>query len=272
MAILLSEFNVKNIIFRDPKKVTHPTGSCHKIEIAYVQNGKEVECCVATNPLSTYGIQECKMPTDMGPPLAYSLPLVCEDTETYTVLNQIFEACRQHLELKAVKKALNKFTMAPNLMDPFYRRRTPDGELVDTPPVLYPKLLTAYRKPTATPFTTPATIITPFSDTSGNDVDSATMFGVRATVVASVLIKEIYIGVKPSIQIKADDVLVIQMSVKPTRKLGHVLTKYAPVTTCVLDAAEEAEVDETEEAFDPEPVASPPQPVTKTRLVRRQQN
>lgn len=279
MVIELSKFDASNIHFKEPKKVTHAKGFCHKIEIVYNLDGKNTECCIATNQLKSYGIQECKKDGDTGPAQNYSLSLVVDDTETYTVLESIFEACRRHLSKQSVKKAVAKFNMVPEMVDPFYRRHNGEGELVvDAPPCLYPKLLTVYRRPQPTPFTESPKIATAFYDTNDNPIEAESMFGARSTVVASIVVKEIYIGATPAIQLKADEVVVVETNLRPARKLGGVIEKLRQATICVLDS--NTATDEATDDDDTEPTQQSEKSLinststeesaeVKTRLVRR---
>ena len=271
-AIELGNFRVENIVFEEPQKKQVANGSFYRIPIKYMDNGNKIELCIATNPVMTWGVQENRKQSLLnvrdGPVEYYSLPLVISDTETRNVLEQAFQACRDHLKQHTVKVALQRFNLTEN-MNPFYfKRDKTTGELVEgADPTLYPKLLTVFQKirnPDVPPVI--STVFIDAKDAAEEDppqISPTTLIGCRANVIAAVTIKEIYIGANPSIQLKINDVIVIERLAAPSRRLKGVFKSLAP-PSCVLDTIEPQP---SESKQTPEE----PQPIKINKIVRRQQ-
>jgi len=256
-AIELDNFCIDNIGFELPQKKQFTNGSYHRIPITYTTDNIKSELCIATNTLMTWGIQENRKQTAInvrdGPIEYYTLPLVISDEQTRDVLTSIFNACRTHIDKKDVKVAMGKYNLAPESMQPFYwKRDSVTGDVIEgSHPTLYPKLLTKYQKIQSVD--TPPVISTEFLDRDENPIDPQTLIGCRAQIVAALTIKEIYIGSKPSIQIKVNDVIVLERMTQFTRRLGSVFKKImdrppSNVLECALESETEQKEDEVSEA------------------------
>lgn len=268
MAIELGNFRVENIVFEEPQKKQFANGSFHRIPIKYINNdGNKVELCIATNPLMTWGIQENRKQNSLnvrdGPIEYYSLPLVISDTETYNVLESIFQACRDHISQQSVKVALQRFNLSTT-MNPFFysnKQRDKNGELIEgSSPTLYPKLLTVFQK-VRNPDVAPE-IASEFVDTDERPINPATLINCRANVIAALTVREIYIGANPSIQLKVNDAIVVERMSAPTRRLRGFFKKPQEEPSCVLDDMTTTSVKEESVPQDA--------PVKINRIVRRQ--
>lgn len=238
-AITLKELCVDKIIFEEPVKRTHANMTYHRIPIKYIcDNGMKDELCVATNQLLTWGIQEHRAESKTGskvrdgPVEYYSLPLAIADEETYTVFDSIFQKCREHLARNSVHIAIGRKLPSPENVNPFYFKMTDQLEIIkDIPPSLYPKLLTEYQK--VRDPDVPPTIKTDFVDADENPIDPRTLIGCRATVIAAITVKEIFINASIiKIQLKVNDAVVLERINPIRRKLVGLFKKPTP---CVLD-------------------------------------
>lgn len=275
MAIELCNFSVKNIVFEPPVKKTIEKGFFHRIPIKYIdEKGVKGDLCIETNQLMTWGIKEHRPSNSMtgiiGPVENYSLPLVIADEETFSVLDTIFEQCREHLRQQSVKVALQKFTLNPDTMNPFcYRRDTTTGLFIEgSHPTLYPKLITQFQK--IRDPTIPPVIATEFVDIKQEPIDPLSLIDQRAQVIVALTIKEIYIGAGTtmSIQLKINDAIVIEKMEMHSRRLkgyfARMQKKQEPVT-CILDdmatGGEKSEKQEDEEKIE----------VKRNRIIKRKQ-
>lgn len=250
-AIELEKFCVENIEFGAPLKKQFAGGIYHRIPIWYKKpeglkpeglkpeglksDGPKPELCIATNPLMTWGVQENRKqnPTDTrdGPVESYTLALAISDKQTLDVLNIIIQACRDHLNKLSVKSALGKFNMCPEIMKPLYYKIDKEtGKAIEgSDPTLYPKLLTKFQKNKSAD--SPPVISSVFVDASGNSIDPLSLLGCRAKVIVALTIKDIYIGVTPSIQFKINDVIILERMVNQVRRLDAIFkNKYASQT------------------------------------------
>jgi hypothetical protein len=218
----------------------------HRIPIKYVDNKRKSDCCIATPVVMTYGIRENKEFKDKvavdGPVESYSLPIVLQDDKLIAVFDGILQKCKDYLKERNTKEALGK---GDDQLDPFtsimsiYHRARDNGKIVSgVPPTLYPKLLTAYSK-VRDPAIKP-TILTKFWDgeSCSTEIDPSTMVGVRANIYAAIIIKDIYIGMKPSIQLKVHDVIVVKRLDEHRNMLQFMVTQ--PTTSDDVDTDEDA--------------------------------
>lgn len=236
-AIELKNFNADNIIFDEPKLKHFSGGQYHVIPIKYqYEEGRIGELCVATNPTKSWGIQENRKKSALnirdGPIEYYSLPLVIEDEETRNVLETIFQVCKDHTE--SIKIKIGKWNLLTQNMNPFYFKRDKlTGQFIEgQPPTLYPKLLTVFQK-VRDPEIAPQ-IATEFYDANDQKIDANTLISKRCTVIAALTIKEIYIGTGPSIQLKINDVIVVEQISNQTRRLRGFFKK-VDNDNCILD-------------------------------------
>ena len=219
MAITYKNFDINNVIFENVKKMT--TSSENKFQRVFLKykydDGTIGKISIKTPTLYSYGIQENRSPhTDLID--SYTLPLTMYDrmgvqTEDEAKTIEIFESClkliKKHLKKSDVKDELNKYEMDADVdqMDIFYRKKDKGVILPDIPPTMYPRLLTSYEKSRAP--NVPPKIITGFYDSNDEPIDPKTLINERCKVVCDIGIDNIYIGAKPSIQVKVNDVIVI---------------------------------------------------------------
>lgn len=245
-ALTPQTFNADNVIFEEVKECTAGAVKYFRVPIKYrYVDGPKADLCVATPELLTWGIQENRERKVDGkqtgdksdnPVQSFSLPLIMTDEATNSIFEQVLDKCKEHLKLPTTKKALGKYNMAPDTMDVFYHKRE-DGELViGAPPTLYAKMFTKKNG-------NDLEITTQFYRQPEDELmDPKTLIGVQAKVVAAIFIKDIYVGVKPSIQIKVNDVNVIEI-IQRKRMLTSMTAK---PSQSVLKQKDESE-EETEE-------------------------
>lgn len=219
MVVTVDEFNIDNMIFEDVNKLSTRGIYYQRIPVKYTMEGEPIDFCIETPELVTYGIQENKQwgTSDNDRPVeSYSLPIVMSDKKSIEVFEQILKRCQDHLNDPDVKKALGKFQMTPEKMDIFYRKKV-NGELVKgATPTMYPKLLTKYD-PTRNK-SVPPEITTEFYDLDSDELNASDLIGQKCKIIATIQVRDIYVGVNPSIQLKVTDVTVVEMLNKGHRK------------------------------------------------------
>jgi len=230
MAITWKTFDINNVIFENAK--TMATAADVKFQRIFLKykydDGTIGKISIRTPALFSYGIQENRS-SQTGLLDSYTLPLSMYDrmaggtyNESKTI--QLFESClkliKTHLKKSDVKEALNKYEMdaVVDQMDIFYRKKDKGIVLPDTPPTMYPRLLTSFQK-SRNP-NIPPKIITGFFDSDDEPIDPMTLVNERCRVVCDIGIDNIYIGAKPSIQVKVNDVLVIDRFARQRRLFG----------------------------------------------------
>lgn len=260
--VSVDSFNVDNIVFEEVKKCTTGSVSYQRIPIKYMVNGKKDELVVETPVLFTYGVQENRQRDDKAvsqadkPVESYSLSLVMADEPTTCLFEQILERCKEHLRQKSTQKALSKFNLPVDVMNIFYRKRE-DGEVVEgVPPTMYPKLYTEFCKHKSSGI--PPKITTKFYDLNDEPIDPLTLVGKRADVQAAVVVRDIYVGTSPIIQLKVNDVIVHDIK-DARRRLLRPTVK--PVAKSVF--AEPEKSDSEEEDIEKQ------QPIKLNKIVRR---
>lgn len=274
-AIELENFCVENIEFDTPQKKQFAGGTYQRIPIWYKNpGGLKTELCIATNPLMTWGVQEnrkqSQTDTRDGPIESYTLPLIISDKPTHDVLNIIIQACRDHLNKNTVKVALGKFNICPEIMKPLYFKIDKEtGQVIEgSDPTLYPKLLTKFQK--NKPADVPPVISSEFVDNVGNSVDPLSLLGCRAKVIVALTIKDIYIGVTPSIQFKINDVVILERMVNQVRRLDAIFkNKYASQTSTSDDVLTLASVSSNAPEDEQHNVSDTSKPPIKHRIVHR---
>ena len=248
IALTPQTFNADNMVFECAKKCTAGDVVYFRIPIKYFDGKDNTDLYIITPELTTYGVQPNYQKQSGDNPTAkkqvdsYSLPLIMSNPELTAMFEQILEKCKEHLKLKATMASLKRYNMAPDVMDIFYRKRD-NGELVaGAYPTVYPKLFTAYGKQVGVD----PTITTDFYKQSGDgevQIDPTTMIGKKAKVVAAIIVKDIYIGANPSLQLKVNDVNVIDI-IKKSRILAPLKPK--PVAPSVLDKDDDDDSEEAE--------------------------
>jgi len=229
MAITWKNFDINNVIFEKVKTMTTAAEiKYQRIFLKYkYDDGTIGKISIRTPALFSYGIQENRSQTNTLD--SYTLPITMYDkmvgqTEAEAKTIEIFESClkliKTHLKKSDVKDALNKYEMDADVdqMDIFYRKKDKGVVLPDIPPTLYPRLLTSYEKSRDPPV--PPKIVTGFFDSDDEPIDPMTLVNERCRVVCDIGIDNIYIGAKPSIQVKVNDVLVINRFARQRRLFG----------------------------------------------------
>ena len=134
-----------------------------------------------------------------------------EQLDTIQMFESILERVQCHLKKPEIKEALNKYKMDPDVdrMKIFYRKEDKGVPIPGVPPTLYAKLLTSFEK-TRNPSVKP-TISTGFYNERDEPIDDPMQFvGSRCKVIGDVVLDNIYIGDKPTIQIRLNDVIVTE--------------------------------------------------------------
>ena len=84
---------------------------------------------------------------------------------------------------------------------------------------MYPKLFTKYESVRSSD--KQPQIATEFYDMDDNLVPVTDLIGRRFKVIAAIKVKEIYVGATPSIQLKVNDAIVVEMTDRNRRLLTH---------------------------------------------------
>jgi len=120
-------------------------------------------------------------------------------------MESILKQCKNHLSLDKIKEQYNIEYMVNN-MDIFYRKKDKGQIIPGVSPLLYPKLRTAFRRNKNDPLN----ITTGIYDTNNDEIDYSSIFNQKCKVVVDLVVDNIFIGVKPSIQMKIDSFIVVQ--------------------------------------------------------------
>jgi hypothetical protein len=248
MALSIESFSVDNIIFEDVKKVAFGDIKYQRIPIKYNGDGGKYDLCIATPELMSWGVQENRQKqgadsTADKPIDSYSLPLIMADESIVGVFEEILYKCQEHLKLESTRKAVGrKMDAHADEMDIFYRKKDGDVPVAGAPPTMYPKLFTVYEKIRGQ---TPPKISTLFYDVNDDEIDPIELVGVRCKVMAAIVVKDIYIGAKPSIQLKVNDVTVLEKTRQQKRLLAPI-SSVKPISVFKQNEAEAEVSDEVE--------------------------
>jgi hypothetical protein len=230
----IKNFNSENIVFGDVKVFTKPA-TFQRIPIQYkYDDGTIAKLAIETSVLHSWGVQENKNKTT-GKIDSYTFSLVMFDArngptkkeaETISIFEQILTKIKEHLNDDSTREALNKWEMDDDVkkMDIFYRKKDKGKLVPDAAPTLYPKLLTKFVADS----NDPPIITTSFFNLDNVKYDVNTeMIGSRCKAYGAVVIDNIYVGAKPSVQVKLNDVVVVEkfnsqrclLTVRPELKL-----------------------------------------------------
>jgi|HubBroStandDraft_6_1064221.scaffolds.fasta_scaffold302596_2 hypothetical protein len=255
MALTYETFKAENIIFEDVKKVAFGDLKYQRIPIKYeeedetgVKTGRKMDLYIATPELMSWGVQENRQQNTGAaaavdkPADSYSLPLIMSDDNIIKVFESILEKCKEHLKLETTRKAVGKRMDAfAEEMDIFWRKKDGGEPVVGAPPTMYPKLLTAFEK-SRNPANPPkiSTMFREYNEKTDEetDIDPMTLIGKRCKVCAAIQVKDIYIGAKPSIQCKVNEVQVIEIT-QQHRRLLPVVKK--PIVKSVFAISDDEE-------------------------------
>lgn len=234
----MANFNIDFIEFDKPKLFTTPQ-PYHRIPIKYNDpNRTDKDCYIVTPPTTSYGIQpnyEDRLKKE-GRVTGYSLPLVIEDENLLKVIEDVTQKCRDHLKKVEVKQLLKKWNMDSDadVMTPLYRKRNERGEFEDVPPKLYPKLTYSVNPPAVT------TAFYTKSHEKIVDDDLKALENAKCKVTAVIVFKDIYIGTKPSMQMKVDECIVEEKCNSRKCRLLHLFKpSTSEVSECVLESLDD---------------------------------
>jgi len=200
MSLNTKSFDINKVVFEDAKHVANGNVKFDRIYIKYLHDdGTLGKLSFRLPELFSWGVQENKF--DNKTVDSYTLPLVMynqlngpteEEEETIAIFEAILDKIKTHLRKQMVPEV--------DSMKIFYGKE-------DRAPTMYPKLLTEFRKDPSCPLK----ISTEFFDEDSEDINPIDLVGKRCNVIGSVIVDNIYIGKKPSIQLRiSDDVLVLK--------------------------------------------------------------
>jgi len=200
MSLNTKSFDINKVVFEDAKHVANGNVKFDRIYMKYLHDdGTLSKLSIVTPKLFSWGVQENKF--DNKNVDSYTLPLVMynqlngpteEETETIEIFEAILDKIKIHL-----KKVYKHMTSEIDSMKIFYKKE-------DRAPTMYPKLLTEFRKDPSCPLE----ISTEFYDENVMPINPIDFIGERCNVVGTVIFDNIYIGKKPSIQLRINEVLV----------------------------------------------------------------
>ena len=145
-------FDTERIIFEEPKIVKGLDDKIKtwRINIKYkYPSGKISKLSIKTPILFSWGIQENNFSGN-----SYTIPLVMynsnegptkDERKTIKLMESILKQCKNHLNLDKIKEQYNIEHMVNN-MDIFYRKKDKGQIIPGIPPILYPRLRTAFRE------------------------------------------------------------------------------------------------------------------------------
>ena len=169
-------------------------------------DGSFGELVFTTTELFSFGVSENKS-AESGDITGYTLPLCLWNKEGASksemmfsdLLYKICERVKDHLVQDEVRRSFLKPKLERSDLKElsnflyFKKDATTGDPLPGVGPILYPKLIESKKA---------GKILTPLFDIDGNDIDPRTLIGRLCWSRAVVKIESIYIGAKPSIQIK----------------------------------------------------------------------
>lgn len=239
MLITHDTFNVSNVSFLNPKEIDLSGGGgakksgmkSYRIPIRYTLPGSSdgQALKIQMPKLFSWGVQEY---LDGDTVSSYSMSLVMynaklgpttEEQATIDMFEEILNVIRKYLKSKSTQSALKKYNMDSDVdkMDVFFRKRV-EGVIVDgVAPVMYPKLYTRRNDKKLE-------IESKFYDTNDEKKSAEEFIGKRMTVVTSVVVDNIFIGARPSIQLRVKECIVMN-SVFEEREL------FLPKTVCAVN-------------------------------------
>ena len=192
---------------------------------------------------------------------------------TIAMLESCMDKIKEHLNTEEVKEAVGKFQMADDVkkMDFFFRKRDKGVIIPNLAPTLYAKLLTTYDKPVK--ITTGFYTVDPVSGNECN-VDPMSLIGKRCRVYGELCIDNIFIGAKPSVQTRLNDVIVSHQFQKVRRlPLATTFNIVAPATSMMAEDDEDMEQQLEQQLEQPQvqQKLQPPvtEPIKRNKVVRR---
>ena len=127
------------------------------------------------------------------------------NVDCFYLAQNYFRLPRQTIYIDKIKEQHNIEHMVNN-MDIFYRKKDKGQIIPGIPPILYPRLRTAFRENKNDPLK----ITTGIYDINNDEIDYSSIFNQKCKVVVDLIVDSIFIGVKPSIQMKIDTIIVVQ--------------------------------------------------------------
>lgn len=218
-------FDISKMMFLEPKEIEvagKKTGpKSWRVPIRYDAVNQPLKVQMPT--LFSWGVQEYR---DGDSVSSYSMSLVmynaknggsatAEERGTIEMFEAILEKIRKYLKMKSTKDAMKKYNMDTDVdkMDVFFRKRD-EGVIVEgVAPVMYPKLYTRRVKDC-----NELKIETKFYDAKDEVLNPVELLSKRIIVVTSVVVDNVFIGAKPSIQLRVKECIVVD-NVSETREL-----------------------------------------------------
>lgn len=228
MALTWKTFNANKMIFEDVKKCESDIASFQRIFVKYdYEDGKlPGKLSIRTPELFSWGIQEngknYKAPSSATNPVeGYTMSFVMfnkdrlggpteDELKTIEMFEQILTKCKQHLKLPQTKAAMGKYQIDPlvDLMSIFYRKQERGEFVPGYAPTMYPKLYTKFEK-TRIVGNKPE-IVTGFYSRDNVPIEPSTLVGVKCNVIGEIIVDNIYVGAKPSIQVLLNDAIITE--------------------------------------------------------------
>lgn len=210
----INSFDTSNLVFLPAIKGEIPS-SDSKLPIVFrripirIKNPDGTIGPLILSPKNLFSFGVSENTNNNGVVTGYTLPLVLwnkdgkptEEQKMFTdVLEELIEACKQHLIKDEIRKSVAKPTLTYGALDSlnkliYWKCNKDDGTRVeDTSPMLYPKLYTRNNNGQID-------ITTEFWDSEGNDIDPMSLTKKRYGHVNSCIVVDcIFLGVSTVIQ------------------------------------------------------------------------
>ena len=222
MALLTwKNFDKHKIIFEEPKRVYTKDEKlkAHRIAIKYKYSKTEIDKLhIKTPVLFSWGIQDNNFSDTRTFPLVMfdsNIGATKEEEDNIKLFETILKCCKKYLLKDETKNLLDCYDLDHliNTMDIFYRKKDKGIIIPEVAPVLYPKLRINFRKSPADPIK----ITTRIFNKANEKIDPQILFNQKCRAMCDIVVEEIFKGVKPSIQVKIDTIIIIENCDVPRR-------------------------------------------------------
>lgn len=214
------------MIFEDVKECKSGNLVFSRIFIKYRYDDNTVDkLSIKTPEYYSFGISECLNEKDKTIVDNYQMSLVMLDStkptedqlKTLEMIDKITNKIKSHLKLDSTKSQLKNYEMDAlvDLMKMYWLKKDNGKVVAGASPVLYPKLLKKFEKTRVSGMK--PEIMTGFYDTSNAQIEASTLVGKRFQAIGELVVDHVYIGSKPSIQLKLNDVIVVKQFSKERR-------------------------------------------------------
>lgn len=207
MALNPTNFNKENIVFEPSRKCTYTDKDgkaiqYHRINIKYRNEQQELEPVSVMIPGCITSLRK----NEKGE-LSMSIGLYerspSEDQQgTIDILEMIQDTVKNHLKLEETKEALGKWDIDDyvDIMSIFWKRKNNVGEeIVGAAPRIFPKLMMSKGK-----------VVSYILDADENDISIDDIVGKSYHGNTDLIVDSIYIGDRPSIQLKLGGTCVLE--------------------------------------------------------------